>query len=433
MYKNIPVIALFLLTSVGLSAQDVLSLDQATEITLANNYGILVAKNNVLVAENNTERRANGYLPRVSANAGLNSSLGGSHQSFSTGLEASTSNAFTWGGNASVGANYTLYDKRRSLTMDQLRESLNLSNLQLRQTIEANLLQVYAAYYQLAQLAENTAALEEALSISRERLRRAEYQQEYGQGSGLNVLNAQVDIQRDSVNLLTTRQLYANAQRNLNVLMGRTTTTAFQVDTTLQYEQGLDLGTLLSEAKDKNVTAQLSRQSRSVNELNLQLIDAENVPTVTAGASYGFNYSDNPDQAFITSSDSRSLAANVGLSWTIFDGTKKVRRQNALLNLGNLSLQLEQVEQELERNLINAWENYQNALFILNVERAATATNRENFDRTQAQLSVGQLGSLEFRQAQLNLLNAQVNLNNAKYTAKLRELELLQLAGRLME
>ena len=72
----------------------------------------------------------------------------------------------------------------------------------------------------------------------------------------------------------------------------------------------------------------------------------------------------------------------------------------------------------------------QNALFVLEVEKAAVKTNEENFARTEEQLRIGQVTSIEFRQAQLNLLNAQTSLNNAKFDAKIREIEVLQIVGR---
>ena len=41
--------------------------------------------------------------------------------------------------------------------------------------------------------------------------------------------------------------------------------------------------------------------------------------------------------------------------------------------------------------------------------------------------------SIEYRQAQLNLLNAQTAILRAKYKTKVVELQLLQLTGRLMD
>jgi outer membrane protein TolC len=59
-------------------------------------------------------------------------------------------------------------------------------------------------------------------------------------------------------------------------------------------------------------------------------------------------------------------------------------------------------------------------------------TNQNNFDRTFQQFKIGQISSIEFRQAQLNLLNAQTSLNLAKFDAKLAEVQLLQLTGQLL-
>ena len=59
-------------------------------------------------------------------------------------------------------------------------------------------------------------------------------------------------------------------------------------------------------------------------------------------------------------------------------------------------------------------------------------TNRQNFERTKEQQKIGQISSIEYRQAQLNLLNAETNLNTAKFAAKVIEMELLQLSGQLL-
>lgn len=414
------------------NAQSILTLEEAKAVTLSNNYGIKVAQNNVQVAENNTDKRANGYLPTVNATGGLNGTLGGSQQTFNSGMENVVSNAFQWGANAAVNANYTVFDKRRDLTLNQLKENVTLVNLQLRQTIENNLLQVYNGFYQVAQLEENIEALAQAMSISRERLQRANYGLDYGQGSGLTVLNAEVDIQRDSVNILNAQQQLANARRNLNVLMGRNTNERFVTDANLVYADNLQINELIKAAKEENIALQINRKNLSVNELTLGIIDAERKPTVSASASYNFNYSDNAAEAFITSSSSRGLGGNIGVNWNLFDGgSRKIREQNTRVNLSTQKLQITQLEQQTEAQIINAWESYRNALYILEVQENAVATNQENFERTEEQLRIGRISSLEFRQAQLNLLNAQVSLNQAKFDAKVREIQMLQLAGRL--
>lgn len=430
--KNILVALFFLFALNIINGQSVLSLEEAKRITLENNFGIKIAKNNVQLAENQTDRSVNGYLPTVSALGGLNGNFGGAVQRFNNGQEASTSNAFNWGANASVQADYTLFDKRRDLTLDQLKENLTLSNLQLRQSIEQSILQVYNAYYQLALQKENVEVLQEAIAVSRERLRRAKYALEYGQGTGLEVLNAEVDIKRDSVNLLNALLRVDNGKRDLNVAMGRLSNEDYDIQVETAIDPSLDVDKLIADAKENNVNLQINRQSLALNEMDLNIIEAEKKPVISAGANYGFNFSDNASGSFIDQSNSRGLSANVSVLWNIFDGSRDVRKQNTALNLSNLRLQNDRLEQELQRDITNAWSNYQNAIYILGVEESAVTTNQENFTRTEEQVRVGRLSSLEFRQAQLNLLNAQTSLNNAKLNAKLAEVQLLALVGGLL-
>ena len=419
--------------SVNLLGQELLTLEDAKVITLDNNFGIQIARNNVNIAMNSTEKKANGYLPTVIATGGPNGTFGQSSQSFNNNTEANTSNALSLGFNASLQADYTIIDKNRKLTLNQLKESLTLTDLQLKQTIEQNLLQVYNSYYLVAQLSDNIAALKEAINISGERLRRSQYQVDLGQGSGLDVLNAQVDIQRDSVNILNATMDLKNEKRNLNIAMGRNAAVDFVIDPDSKLSTALDLNTIMEVAKEENITILVNRQNLVVNEIDVQLIEAEKQPTVFAGASYDYSYAKNPSESFVTNSTSRGLSANVGLSWTIFDGTRNIRKQNSMINLTNQELSIKQLQQEIERDILNAWANYENALFVLSVEKNAAKINEENFKRTEFQVNMGQLSSIEFRQAQLNLLNSQTSLNNAKFNARLREIQLIQLAGDLID
>ena len=83
----------------------------------------------------------------------------------------------------------------------------------------------------------------------------------------------------------------------------------------------------------------------------------------------------------------------------------------------------------VERDFYNAQDDYQNRLAIYQVQENNIVTAKNNFDRTQEKLKLGPVTSIEFRQAQLNLLNAELSRNQAKYQAKLAELSVLQLSG----
>lgn len=426
-------LAIGLIFSMTGFAQNKLSQTEALEIMLANNYGIKVAKNNQLIAENNTSKELNGYLPQVNVSAGADGSLGGSKQNFSSGMEFDVRNAFNWGGNASVSANYTLVDKRRATNLEQLKELVKLSDLETRQTIELNLIQLFNAYYEVAELTENLSAQVQTMELSRQRILRAQYRYDYGQGIRLDVLNAEVDFQRDSINFLNIEQRLANSKRNLNVIMGRPVDIGFNVSTTVGYTDNLSLNELLLAVQTKNIDVQITDQNIEIDHYDLKIIDAEAKPTVSSSASYSYSYQNNAAESFIASQTSRGFGIGLNLAWNIFDGgIRKMRKQNTNIAIQNRQIFRQQLLEELNRDLTNAWESYQNALLILQVEKNSLATNQLNFERTEELFRSGQLNSVEFRQAQLNLLNATISYNNAKYDAKVIEIQLLQLSGDIL-
>ncbi len=432
-FRQVAIILVCFLLSGSVPGQDLLTLDDAIRTTLENNFGIRVAQKNIEIAANNASRTAVGYHPTLNASAGTNYDVGGSKQQFSSGQENTVSSAATLAGNANITGNYVILDQTRRVSLQQLKEVLNLSNLQLRQTVELNVLQVAALYYEIAKLAANVDVLHETIEVSNRRVERVQYQYDYGSGTALDVLNAEVDVQRDSINYYNMHQQLALNKRNLNVLMGTSVDADLQVDTTVVYASP-DLGALATNAEAENINLLLSRMDQTITRYDLDLIEAERKPTLSATGAYRYNFSDNPPGAFITSSNSRGFSLGLTANWNLFDGgMRKLRAQNTRISLETQSLQEELIRLEVNRDLQNAWDSYQNALFILQSEAVTLSTSQRNFERTEEQFNLGQVSSVEFRQAQLNLLNASTNYNNAKYDSKILELELLQIAGMLLD
>ena len=121
------------------------------------------------------------------------------------------------------------------------------------------------------------------------------------------------------------------------------------------------------------------------------------------------------------------------MSWNLFDGgNTKTRVANSKIALETQKISQQQQEETISNNLKNTWGSYQNSLFILKAQEQNILTSQNNFNRTEEKYKLGQVTSIEFRQAQINLINTKTALNNAKFDAKLIELQLLQLSGQLI-
>ena len=92
----------------------------------------------------------------------------------------------------------------------------------------------------------------------------------------------------------------------------------------------------------------------------------------------------------------------------------------------------EEIDRQVERDILNAWEAYENALLIVESQYLNIATNEENYERTAERYKLGNSSITTYREAQVNLLNARLGLVRAIYQAKVFEIQLLQLAGQLV-
>ena len=425
---------LLVLRAIQVDAQNILTKKQALEIALENNYGVKIASNNVEIAKNNSSVYNTGYLPTVTSSAGANYNNSNQDIERQDGTTTTVNGAETKSFNASIGLNYTIFDGLgRKYNYKQLKETYNLTELQARETIENMYLQLFSVYFQIARLSENTNNLNEALKISKQRLERAQYQYEYGQSTKLELLNAEVDVNNDSINFINSKQEYFNVKRDLNIVLGSQQDLSYEVETDVDFISLITFEELFNKAIDNNVLLKQFEKNIAISEFNLKLNKSGYLPTAGLTTSYGWNKSINPPTSFLAGSNSTGLNAGINLSWNLFDGgSTKTRVANAKIALENQQILKEQQLEILKNNLNNVYDSYQNALFVLQAQEKNVLTNQNNFERTQERYKLGQITSIEFRQAQINLLNSKTAYSNSKFDAKLLELELLQLSGELL-
>ncbi len=425
----------FIFFGIMANAQQVLTTDEAIALALENNYGIKIANNTVEISENNADTLNSGYLPTLTGNAGATIDVQNTEGELTNGETRIAEGAETRRYNASINLNYILFDGLgRYYNYKQLKELYQLSQLEARQTIENTMLELFSIYYTVAQLSENTSALEETLNISKDRLTRSEYQFDYGQNTKLGVLNAKVDINNDSINLINAYQQLKNTKRDLNVVMGNATTNIFKVDTTITFPILFNKDELFNKMLTNNVRLKQIEQNIKISDFTIKASKSGYLPTVGLQGSYGWNEStNNSPLAFTLQNTTTGFSGGLSLTWNLFDGGTTITRvKNAKIDLETQQLQKEQILIDVQRNFNNAWDDYQNKLKIFRVQQDNIITAQNNFDRTEEKFKLGQVTSIEFRQAQLNLLTAELNKNQAKYDAKVAEITVLQISGELL-
>ncbi len=429
----------------GVEAQDILlTKDEAIAQALENNFGIKVAKNQVAIADNNKSLLNSGFLPTLTANAGAtynrdDATIEFPGQFLENGdprpdIELNQAEAQRF--NSGLTLNYTLFDGLgRYYNYKSLKEQYQLSELQARETIENTILQLFSIYFEVARLTENVNVFKKALEISKDRITRAEYAFEYGQNTKLDILNAQVDVTNDSINLLNAEQQLANTKRDMNVVLNLNLNETYAVDTVVTFIPKIQIEDYIGLAKENNVALLQTNKNLAINKYDIKVSKSGYLPNIGLTGAYGWNLNQSAASAFFPGTNNQTYNLNLGasLTWNLFDGGgTTIRVKNARIVYENQELLKKQIEIEVDRDILNALSIYENRLNIYTIQEQNVITNLNNFERSKEQFQLGRITSIEFRQAQINLLNAQTNKNLAKYDAKLAELQLLQLTGQLL-
>ena len=435
---------LFLGLIFKIEGQENLAKEEALAIALDQNFGIKVSRNVTEIVKNNSSVLNSGYLPTVSVLGGSNYTGSDAEIAFPGQVdedgvpipnrifEDQESQRF----NAGVNLNYTLFDGLgRKYNYKRLKEQYALSELQLRETIEFTILQLFEVYFNVAQLTESNVIFKENLSISKERQKRTEVAFIHGQGNKLAVLNAEVDVTNDSINLIQIKQQLDNSKRDLNLLLNRPIEKIFGVDFNVDFVSPILIESWVETAAENNVELLKQKSNSQINSYDIKISQSGYLPTLGLVGSYGWNLNKSPASAFFPGTNNTSYSVGVGasLSWNLFDGGRTLTRvKNAKLTFENQDLLEQESKLSFSRDLTNSIQNFKNAKEIFNIQKKQVETATYNFDRSKAQYKLGSITAIEFRQAQINLTNAQNQRTIAKYQAKLAELQLIQITGQLL-
>ena len=443
--NKVLILSLLIVTIVNISkAQEKLTKEQALDFALENNFGIQVSRNNTAITKNNSNILNSGYLPTVSISGGGNYIGSDSEIAFpgqfddqgnpipNRIFEGQESQRY----NASVNLNYTLFDGLgRIYIYKQLKEQYNLSELQLRETIEYSILQIFEVYFSIAQFTESSRIFKQNLEVSKERQKRAQSAFIHGQGNKLAVLNAQVDVTNDSISLIQVNQRLDNSKRDLNLLMNQPIDKDYSVELEVNFIPEIQIESWIDTAPEKNVELLKQKSNIQINSYDIKINQSGYLPTVGLVGSYGWNLNKSPATAFFPGTNNTTYSVGVGasLSWNLFDGGRTTTRvKNAKLNFENQELIAQEARLSFDRDLLNALQNYRNTKEIFEIQKKQVETATYNFDRSQSQYRLGSITAIEFRQAQINLANAKNQRAIAKFQAKLSELQLIQLTGELL-
>ena len=413
-----------------------LTLQEAIERVLANNYGLRIAKNDSAALAIENEFKNAGFLPRFNANTGLTLNNNDQYQKFSDGAIRERKGIQSENISAAVALNWTLFGGLRVYTMREKAQAYQqLGDLNLRNQVINTIAQVSNSYYAIVQQRQQLKALEEQIEINQERVKLAATKLEIGTGTKPDLLQSKVDLNAQKAAQLEQQNVLVELKNELNNLMNQSPGTAFEVEDSIPFTKEIALTNLQENVTTKSLPLQVAKKNIDIAALNLKEQKAERWPQINFNSNYNFTRLDNkavvnPFQPLFN----RNNGFNYGLTATIPLSNNLILRKNitqAKLDLKRQELVYENQRNQLNLAVVQAYNQYQSSKSSYQLEEENIQLAKEN---VRIVLEVYRLNSttlIQLKEAQKSLQDAYTRLIRARFQTKLAETELLRLKGEL--
>ncbi len=434
-WKTSAYITFLVFVSHTLLAQEKWNLKQVVTVVLQENFDLAIAQNNTKASSNLATRGQAGYYPTINLNANAGYSNNNTELKFAGGLpDVEVNGAENTILSTNIGFNYIIFNGfGRVHTYQNLMNTQRLNEVQAKVVAENLVLEVVSQYLDLQQNKLNIEAAKQNLVLSQDRLKRAEIANQNGAKSKLDVLSAQVDLNNDSLSLLNLSNAVDKQKASLNLLMGKDPDTDLFISDEIDVPAELNIAEIESLALQNNSSILLAQVSQTLAASRFQIAEGSRMPTLLANGSYGYSTAQN-GAGIILSQNNLGFNGGLTLTMPIFNGNQltsaivnaDLARQNSELELNKakLAIHYQLYAAELDSKLITSTLDAQQD----NVRLAQAALERAQNSYTNGQVSFNDL-----RQAQLSLLVAKNNVNQAKINLVKLYYTVSRLGGGLLE
>lgn len=433
-HKFILYSSVFLLQLNFAFAQNAISLNQAIEIGLKNNYSIQLANNNQSIASANKESARANLLPKLDASASVNKSGVDTRQVFVTGVTQEKNNAKSSQQNAGLQLSWVLFDGLKMFaSYDRFQELEKMGMVQAKAMVQGVLADIIINYYAIVASQAQLKVSEDALSISTQRVRIAQNKNDVGSGSTLELLNAKVDYNADVSALIKQKESLKNLKIRLNELLILPLQDELTLTDTIPTIQQINTTSLYEKMLAQSPSLLLAKSQQRIAELNIKEVSADRFPTIKFNS--GYNYANqNAEAGFFTENKTVGLNYGVTASFNVFNGLLQSKKERiAKVQAASANLSYDLAKQTIDANWNTLLSSYQNNLALLQLEKENQLVAKRNIEISLDKYQLGGISALQLREAQRAYLESNSRYINALYQYKLAETSLLELSCSIMQ
>ncbi|MCL2245876.1 MAG: TolC family protein [Lentimicrobiaceae bacterium] len=409
----------------------ILMLDDCVQQALESNYGIQIAKNSENISRTNLKSYTV-FLPTIYGDASHRSSYDIITRTDNAGTETSLANVNNFNGGASVNLNWRIFDGLSMFfTNSKNKALLDISTLNTVLAMEQLIANVSAAYYHVWIQTKLLEATENIVDISMQRFNIANSKYQIGAISGLEYRQSKIDLNADSSQLMLQKQALTNAYIALNTLLSKDLTKENYVQDTLVLLQLFNYNQIVDSALQNNTSLLINKKGIRLSELEVKSSLSHFFPTLDFSTGYQFANGKTPS-AVITQTVSHGPYWGFTARIPIFSRMENLRNNKiAKYQLQNAELQYKDIELNVLSALAELFNIYKNNHTLLSFEMENVAITSETLEIALEKYRIGSLSGVEFREFQRSYIEAVKRLMNASYQAKVSEIGLQLLSGKL--
>jgi len=419
-----------------LPGQELLTVDDVIQITIQNNYGLQIARDNLKIASNNFHAGNAGFLPNLDLSLTYNQSQSNSEQGYADPtrpvLKRSDAGSITKA--AAANLTWTIFDGFKMFaSYNRFNGLKKIEQYKLKKEMETTISDVLQAYYDVVQQKLIMEVDQEAVSISEQRLQIVQQGYDLGVSSNLEVLQAKVDLNSDRSAYLTQEAIVSDAQSKLLKIMARPPErTSFTVIDTIIVEPLLAVDSLQQNLFTRNTDLLIAQQDVDVARFELREIRSEIYPKLNLSSGYSYNRSES-QAGFIKTNNTYGYLYGAQLYLNLFNGFNTRRElQNYKLNQQNKQYAFTEMKTNLGHDFDNLALKYRNSISRLHLEQDNVNVASENVKIALEIYRLGTITALQLREVQRNYVAAKSRFISTAYEVKQYEISIRQLSGELV-
>ncbi|MEZ5043659.1 MAG: TolC family protein [Saprospiraceae bacterium] len=411
-------------------SQDVLTLEEAIQTGLENNYNIRISRNNEAIAANSNTYGNAGFLPRLNTTTSLSYSSSNTVQKLFSGDERIGKGAGNTNLRSGLALNWTAFD---GFAMFAVKERLDLqeqrSQAFTQRAMHDLVSQIENIYYGIVRIRQQVDIREQSIQLNRDLQELAEAKLKIGTGTALQVLQTTNRVNADSSALLNQIDQLNQAKISLNRMMGRDPQTAFDVSPDVPQSLLPTLSELTQLAIQQNHDAKLLEYEEQIALTQIKEARSVLYPQVDLNAGYNYSFS-KAEIGFALSNRSYGPTIGIGVSYDIFSGRNiKKDLDNAEIFKQNVLLSKKELEEDLRADLAVRYQDYIALQELLELERRNVTTAEQNTSLARQLYRSGRATNFDVREAILTEIQVKDRLSDVQYRQKVTEIELKRLAG----